>query len=73
MWFRDGENILAAEILDGEPRTSAPPVVFQGIDEVWDIAADGSFLVTLDLRDAPQMRMILNWFEDLEAKVPTGR
>ncbi len=73
MWFRDGENILAAEILDGEPRTSAPTVVFQGIDEVWDIAADGSFLVTLDLRDAPQMRMILNWFEDLKAKVPTGR
>ena len=73
IWYYNEHQILAAELVDGEPRTSDPVVFLEGIDSVWDIAADGSFVVTLDVQEPPRLRMILNWFEDLKAKVPTGR
>jgi len=72
LWFRDGDRVLAVEVRDGA-RTAEPVGAFDGIDSEWGIAADGSFVVTRDLRQSPHLRMVLNWFEDLKAKVPVGR
>ena len=40
----------------------------------WDLAPDGRFLVvkpSTDGADPNELRTILNWFEELQARVPT--
>jgi len=77
----DGDAILATQVtLD--PFSASEPVEVVNVDRRFrtnfDVTADGQrFLVAQSPDSAgnasPRVRVILNWFEELKQRVPTGR
>jgi hypothetical protein len=59
---------------DGNVPTSWPEKFVQGVDNdyaTWDVTPDDSHVVALEKRPSPQLKLILNWFEELKRLVPT--
>ncbi len=37
----------------------------------WDVSADGSYVLAIEELEPPRPRLVLNWFEELERRLPT--
>jgi serine/threonine-protein kinase len=76
IFFREGSRAMVALVQEGpEFSTSLPEVLFDGLGGNWDVSPDGAYFITLESepREPPRLNLVINWFEELEAKVPTGR
>jgi dipeptidyl aminopeptidase/acylaminoacyl peptidase len=73
IWFANDNQLFAARRVGDGPETAEPELFAESVAEEWDVAADGSFVITLDVKAAPKLRMIQNFFELLEERVPTSR
>jgi len=80
LYFRQGPKMMAATIEGGaNPRVGRPVTLFEGhygrywASRAFDVSPDGRFLMVKALEDsAPrQIRVVLNWFEELKRLAPT--
>jgi len=44
-----------------------------GLARMWDVAPDGEHFLVAENTRVAQINVVTNWFEELKAKVPTGR
>ncbi len=84
-WSADGTRIyfqwtdwvmVSDFVEDRGVTTSLPERFVKGVDSqiyTWDVAPDGSHVIALERRRPPQLRLVLNWFEELKRLVPTGK
>ena len=86
LFYRDGDKMMAVEIAT-QPAVSGgkPKVVFEGpylrtviMTSNYDVSPDGQRFLMLkpseSAQAAPtQINVVLNWFEELKQKVPTGK
>ena len=86
LFYRNGDKMMAAEII-AQPSFSAgaPRMLFEGqyipsptTSQNYDVAPDGQrFLMVKAVEQAQvaptQINVVLNWFEELKQKVPTGK
>jgi hypothetical protein len=86
LFYRSGDKMMAVDITT-QPGFSAgkPKMLFEGLYEVsagttpsYDVSPDGQrFLMLKPIEQtqlAPnQINVVLNWFEELKQKVPTGK
>jgi Tol biopolymer transport system component len=84
LFYRSGDKMMAARIAT-EPELAAerPVVLFEGAYELsgggvtsnYDVAPDGRFVMIRGEQDArpteQRINVVLNWFEELTARVPT--
>ena len=50
-----------------------PQPLFEGLEYLlWDVSPKGDFFVTLERREPPRLRMVLNWLEELKQRVPVN-
>ena len=71
LYFWSDNKIYVTEILEGETFRTSPPLLYlEDIDVGWDIAHDGSFVVTRNVQELPQLVMITNFFEYVEELAP---
>jgi len=84
LYYRNGDKLMAAAVSGKtELRAARPRVVFEGRYDVspwparaYDVSPDGRrfVMVRSDRLAAPrQINVVLNWFEDLTRRVPTGK
>jgi Tol biopolymer transport system component len=86
LFYRSGEKMMAVDITaqpgftPGTPRIlfQGPYVLSEGTVPWYDISPDGQRFLMVKLSDpagaAPtQINVVLNWFEELKQKVPTGK
>jgi serine/threonine protein kinase/Tol biopolymer transport system component len=81
LFYRSGNKMMAVEITT-QPSFSAgtPKVLFEGPYQLlalsspnYDVAPDGQrFLMLKPIEQAAQINVVLNWFEELKRRVPTG-
>jgi hypothetical protein len=86
LFYRTGNKMMAVDVAT-QPSFSAgkPRMLFEGqylttdwplISTSYDVSADGQrFLMvkaTEQASSATQINVVLNWFEELKQKVPTG-
>jgi Tol biopolymer transport system component len=86
LFYRNGNKMMAVEIVT-QPSFAAgkPRVLFEGLYETtpnsltnYDVSADGQRFLMLKpvatIEPPPtQINVVLNWFEELKQKVPTGK
>ena len=86
LFYRSGDKMMAARIAT-EPELAAerPVVLFEGAYELsgggvtsnYDVAPDGRFVMIRSDQDSrsteQQINVVLNWFEELTARVPTDQ
>jgi len=87
LFYRSGNKMMALDVAT-QPSFSAgkPHMLFEGqyftsdwplIGTAYDVSADGQrFLMvkaTEQSSSATQINVVLNWFEELKQKVPTGK
>ena len=54
--------------------TTEPEIFVTGVEPQswnWDVAPDGSYVIAVERRPPPRLRVILNWFGELKRLVPT--
>ena len=81
LFYRNSSKLMAVEI-STQPSFSArkPKVLFEGqyrslptSTPNYDVSADGQrFLMLKSIEQSGQINVVLNWFEELKQKVPTG-
>ena len=65
---------MRARIIGAQPfRTdpAEPFADFSGLDLAWGVSPDGSYVLAIEALEPPRPRLILNWFAELERRVPT--
>ena len=79
-----GENLWVVDVSrDSELRVGTPRIWAEGFfvdgddaGQTYDVSADGERVLMLQLpsrfRDFSEIRVVLNWFEELQERVPTG-
>jgi len=87
LFYRSGNKMMALDVAT-QPSFSAgkPHMLFEGqyftsdwplIGTAYDVSADGQrFLMvkaTEQSSSATQINVVLNWFEELKQKIPTGK
>jgi Tol biopolymer transport system component/predicted Ser/Thr protein kinase len=82
LFYRSGNKMMAVEITT-QPSFSAgtPKTLFEGQYQSvnqsspnYDVSVDGQrFLMLKPIEQAAQINVVLNWFEELKQKVPTGK
>ena len=80
VFYRSGSKMVAVEVSAGaEPTLSQPRVLFEqryafgsGITiPNYDVSRDGQrFVMIKDESGSSRLNVVLNWFEDLRARVP---
>lgn len=86
LFYRSGKDVMAATVTSRAPLTFSPPVALfpdrfelpqVGSHVSYDVAADGRFLMAAapEGRTARQseIRVVLNWFEELRRLAPAGK
>jgi len=85
LYFMDGNRMMAAEItttpalVAGRPRPLFEVLHYSeggGLSRGHDLSPDGERFVMIQDVSAPrlhELRMVINWFEELKQLVPTGR
>jgi eukaryotic-like serine/threonine-protein kinase len=82
LFYRDGDKMMAVEInTQSGFSAGTPKVLFQGPYQTltastpnYDVSADGQrFLMLEPTEQTAQINIVLNWFEELKQKVPTGK
>lgn len=71
-YLADG-RIWRTPVTQTDPfRTGSPELFAQyGGDAVgWDVAADGSHVIAIDELESPRPQLLLNWFTELERRLP---
>jgi len=84
LFYRNGDQMMAVEVTT-EPTFSAstPRLLFEGNFQPssgnlanYDVTPDGQRFVMIQLggtdSEASQINVVLNWFEELKQRVPTG-
>ncbi len=82
LFYRNGEKVMVVETIT-RPNFSAgnPKLLFEGRYATfqtvpdYDVTADGQRFLFAKAGEQPQseINVVLNWFEDLKQKVPTGK
>ncbi len=83
LFYRNGSKLMAVQITT-QPNFSAgtPKTLFEGDYQMrpaqsspnYDVSADGQrFLMLKPVEQPQQINVVLNWFEELKQKVPTGK
>jgi serine/threonine-protein kinase len=83
MFYRDGAKMMAVDVqtqsgfVASIPRLlfAQPSAESSGYFASYDVASDGRFLMLMDAADQSsrvELRMVLNWGEELKRRVPTG-
>ena len=81
LYYRHGYQMIAVDF-ETEPtvRAGIPQPLFSkpfdlnaGYLQNYDVSADERFLMVRSRQPHTQLKVILNWFEDLKQLVPTGR
>ena len=82
LFYRSGSKMMAVEITT-QPTFSAstPKMLFEALYQSanqsspnYDVSSDGQrFLMLKPIEQAAQINVVLNWFEELNQKVPTGK
>ena len=85
LFYRNGDRMMAVTV-ETEPRFSAsmPKMVFQGAflsnvlpgsgSRTYDVSADGQRFLMLETDEVrAELHVVLNWLEELEARVPGAR
>jgi Tol biopolymer transport system component/tRNA A-37 threonylcarbamoyl transferase component Bud32 len=85
LFYRSGNNMMAVDIATQPSFTTGKPrMLFEGVYEpaggsvpYYDVSPDGQrFLMLKPVEQAAgprQINVVLNWFEELKQKVPTGK
>jgi Tol biopolymer transport system component len=78
--FRNGAKIMAVGVTTSPSfAVGTPELLFEGQDftNAWDVSPDGQrFLMVKPVEQqqaATQINVVLNWFEELKRRVPTGK
>jgi Tol biopolymer transport system component len=84
LFFRSGSKMMAVEVTT-QPTFSAgkPKLLFEGqyvpvqaglMSTAYDVSPDGQRFLMIKANEQPpaQINVVLNWFEELKQKVPTG-
>lgn len=81
LFYRNGDNMMVVDVESGPVfRAGAPRVLFEGryrvssggLNQNYDVSPDGQRFVMIRAAGEsgpPQIRLVLNWFEELNAKV----
>lgn len=81
IFYRNGHQMMVAAVEPGEVLSAAPPeLLFEGHYERlprnernYDVTSDGRrFLMVKSQENEQQLIAILDWFEELKARVPTN-
>ena len=85
LFYRNGEVVMAVSVNTGAiferdtPRPLFSRPYYLGLGRTWDISPDGqqflmvkSVAATDDTTASGQITVVLNWFEELKARVPTN-
>ena len=76
LFYINGSTMMAVRVAL-EPTFAAQTAqpLFEGAFDQWyDVSFDGSFvMITKPSAELDEIRVILNWHQDLQARVPTGR
>jgi hypothetical protein len=82
LFYRDGDRMMAVDIQTSPFRASRPRLLFTGHylhterRTEYDVTPNGEFVM---VNGAPgdehptQLSLLMNWFDELKAKVPVGR
>ena len=78
LFYRNGETMMVVTVDTGASFTAGTPeTLFNGAynNEIYDVAADGRFLMVRPAPDATadRLQVVLNWVEELKARVSTDR
>jgi Tol biopolymer transport system component len=85
LFYRNGDKMMAVDVMaDPSFSESKPRMLFEGSYQpaaqaipAYDVSPDGQrFLMVKPVRQAQvatQINVVLNWFEELKQKVPTGK
>ena len=85
LFYRDGEKMMAVEVVSTSPFSHKPPrVLFEGefdfhLLRAYDVAKDGRFLMVKDATPTDpssggrHLILVQNWLEELERLVPTDK
>ena len=75
LFYRRGSEVMAVQIGD-DPGAAKPEKLFEGDyvrsggEKSWDVAPDGRFLMRKPVRSQYTINVVLNWTEELKARVP---
>ena len=73
LFYRRGTVGMVADTSEGDLCSAEPRPFFDGLEMwAWDVSPTGEFIVTVAIREPPQLRVILNWAEELTRLVPTN-
>ncbi len=68
LFYRRGSTAMVVDAVD--PCRAEPVEFYDGLEAfLWDVSPTGQFLVSVEPRPTPRLRLVLNWFEELETKV----
>ena len=77
MFYRSGDKMMAVEVESGAAfRAGAPKMLFEraGLTDGFDVAPDGQRFLVIKPNAAPaqagELRVVVNWFEELRRRVP---
>ena len=83
LFYRRGNEMWAAPVsLSGTIQVETPQKLFEGRfvaertasgSQTYDVAADGRFILVQPTDQSNQLHVVVNWFEELNERVPTGR
>ena len=86
LFYRNGDKMMAVDVAPQQSFSAGKPrVLFEGRYNTtatnaanYDVTADGQrFLMIQPAAETPtatsQIQVVLNWFEELKRRVPTGR
>lgn len=74
LFYRRGAAVMKVAIGD-DPGAARPEKLFEGDylrssgEKSWDVAPDGRFLMRKAVRAAYSINVVLNWTEELKARV----
>ena len=73
LYYLQGNTAMVADVTDRDFCNATPRELFDGLQQwAWDVSRTGDFFVTVESREPPQLRVILNWTEELRRFVPAN-
>lgn len=74
LFYVTGDSIMRARVTQTQPFQTGPAEAFadfKGQALGWDVSADGSYVIAIEELNPPRPRLVLNWFVELERRLPT--
>jgi hypothetical protein len=65
---------MRAQVTDAQSFRTDPAerfVDFSGLELAWDVSHDGRYVIAIEELPPPRPRIVLNWFRELERRLPT--